>query len=222
MEKIREFFRQKGWKRLKKSDWAAIALLGVLLLIIAMPSGSKTAVSTTDNFGTVSGTEAEETTEKEDYSAYLENKLERVLAQMEGVGRVTVMITVSDNGESVVEKDASESSTTTTENDSSGGVRTVERTKPLDTVLAELLELDRVTLIHCGGQDRIAAEREQWNDGSNTLCIAPGKVVVYDRNSITHRILADYGVTVLEIPSSELSRGRGGPRCMSMPFVREG
>ena len=106
--------------------------------------------------------------------------------------------------------------------DGSGGVRTVERTKPLDTVLAELLELDRVTLIHCGGQDRIAAEREQWNDGSNTLCIAPGKVVVYDRNSITNRILADYGVTVLEIPSSELSRGRGGPRCMSMPFVREG
>ena len=105
--------------------------------------------------------------------------------------------------------------------DGSGGVRTVERTKPLDTVLAELLELDRVTLIHCGGQDRIAAEREQWNDGSNTLCIAPGKVVVYDRNSITNRILADYGVTVLEIPSSELSRGRGGPRCMSMPFVRE-
>ena len=106
--------------------------------------------------------------------------------------------------------------------DGSGGVRTVERTKPLDTVLAELLELDRVTLIHCGGQDRIAAEREQWNDGSNTLCIAPGKVVVYDRNSITNRILADYGVTVLEIPSSELSRGRGGPRCMSMPFAREG
>lgn len=106
--------------------------------------------------------------------------------------------------------------------DGSGGVRTVERTKPLDTVLAELLELDRVSLIHCGGQDRIAAEREQWNDGSNTLCIAPGKVVVYDRNSITNRILADYGVTVLEIPSSELSRGRGGPRCMSMPFVREG
>ena len=106
--------------------------------------------------------------------------------------------------------------------DGSGGVRTVERTKPLDTVLAELLELERVTLIHCGGQDRIAAEREQWNDGSNTLCIAPGKVVVYDRNNITNRILEDHGVTVLEIPSSELSRGRGGPRCMSMPLMREG
>ena len=63
--------------------------------------------------------------------------------------------------------------------------------------------------------------REQWNDGSNTLCIAPGKVVVYDRNYITNGILRENGVEVLEMPSSELSRGRGGPRCMSMPLWRE-
>ena len=91
----------------------------------------------------------------------------------------------------------------------------------LPEVLAAHLELDRVTMIHCGGKDRIAAEREQWNDGSNTLCIAPGKVVVYDRNDITNRLLEENGVQVLEMPSSELSRGRGGPRCMSMPLVRE-
>lgn len=67
----------------------------------------------------------------------------------------------------------------------------------------------------------MASEREQWNDGSNTLCIAPGKVVVYDRNYITNGILRENGVEVLEMPSSELSRGRGGPRCMSMPLWRE-
>lgn len=91
----------------------------------------------------------------------------------------------------------------------------------LEEVLAEALELDKVTLIKCGGGDRITAEREQWNDGSNTLCIAPGKIIVYERNDVTNAILRDHGLTVLEIPSSELSRGRGGPRCMSMPLVRE-
>lgn len=98
-------------------------------------------------------------------------------------------------------------------------VRTVER--PLADALKEYLHLDHVTLINCGGKDRIASEREQWNDGSNTLCIAPGKVVVYDRNYITNAILRENGITVLEMPSSELSRGRGGPRCMSMPLWRE-
>ena len=73
----------------------------------------------------------------------------------------------------------------------------------------------------CRYNDRIVSEREQWNDGSNTLCVAPGKVIVYDRNAITNEILRDHGLTVLEMPGSELSRGRGGPRCMSMPLERE-
>ncbi len=91
----------------------------------------------------------------------------------------------------------------------------------LAAALAAHLELDKISLIHCGGRNRIASEREQWNDGSNTLAIAPGKVVVYDRNNITNQILREHGVQVLEIASSELSRGRGGPRCMSMPLLRE-
>ena len=61
----------------------------------------------------------------------------------------------------------------------------------------------------------------QWNDGSNTLCVRPGTVIAYDRNYITNSLLKDQGITVLEIPGSELSRGRGGPRCMSMPLERE-
>ena len=91
----------------------------------------------------------------------------------------------------------------------------------LEKILCEALQLDEVTLIKCGGGDRITAEREQWNDGSNTLCIAPGTIVVYERNNVTNDILRDHGINVLEIPSSELSRGRGGPRCMSMPLWRE-
>ena len=88
-------------------------------------------------------------------------------------------------------------------------------------LLLSHLGLDRAQLIRCGGGDYIAAQREQWNDGSNTLCVAPGVVVVYDRNNVTNQILRESGITVLELPSSELSRGRGGPRCMSMPLCRE-
>lgn len=78
-----------------------------------------------------------------------------------------------------------------------------------------------VQLIMCGGGDAICADREQWNDGSNTLCVSPGKVVVYERNVETNKTLRAAGLQVLEMPSAELSRGRGGPRCMSMPLVRE-
>ena len=101
-----------------------------------------------------------------------------------------------------------------------GSLRVRERTEPLETVLAEALGRDRVTLIRCGGKDSIASEREQWNDGSNTLCLAPGRIVVYDRNYVTNDILRSHGLEVFEMPSSELSRGRGGPRCMSMPLQR--
>ena len=90
----------------------------------------------------------------------------------------------------------------------------------LEDILKRYLHLDRVRLIRCGGGSPIAAEREQWSDGSNTLCIRPGVVLVYDRNYMTNQILNDSGVKTLEMPSSELSRGRGGPRCMSMPLVR--
>ena len=90
----------------------------------------------------------------------------------------------------------------------------------LEDILAKYTRTDHVKLINCGGDDLIASAREQWNDGSNTLCIAPGKIVVYERNDVTNAILRDEGIQVLEMPSAELSRGRGGPRCMSMPLIR--
>lgn len=91
----------------------------------------------------------------------------------------------------------------------------------LEHVLRTVLSKPSVTLIECGGGDEIAAAREQWNDGSNTLAIAPGVVVTYDRNYVTNQRLRDHGIEVLEISGAELGRGRGGPRCMSMPLVRE-
>ena len=89
----------------------------------------------------------------------------------------------------------------------------------LKQLLSNICETE-VRMISCGGDDMIAAQREQWNDASNTLCIAPGKVIVYDRNEITNSLLKENGIQIIEIPSYELSRGRGGPRCMSMPLQR--
>ena len=102
-----------------------------------------------------------------------------------------------------------------------GKVHIREEQGRLEDILKKHLELEKVTLIKCGSDSPIDAAREQWSDGSNTLAIAPGEVVVYERNYVTNRILEDNGITVHTIPCSELSRGRGGPRCMSMPFVRE-
>jgi arginine deiminase len=92
----------------------------------------------------------------------------------------------------------------------------------LSTVLKEHLNLSTVNLIRCGDGDRIAGSREQWSDGSNTLAISPGKVACYNRNHVTNKALRRNNIEVLEFESYELSRGRGGPRCMSMPLIREG
>ncbi len=67
----------------------------------------------------------------------------------------------------------------------------------------------------------VQAEREQWNDANNVLAIRPGEVVAYERNAATNAILEEAGVAVRRIPSYELPRGRGGPRCMACPLVRD-
>lgn len=90
----------------------------------------------------------------------------------------------------------------------------------LSDILKTVLNVDDINLIPCGNGDPIAAPREQWNDGSNTLAVKPGVVVTYNRNYVSNQLLRENGIKVIEVPSSELSRGRGGPRCMSMPLHR--
>lgn len=104
--------------------------------------------------------------------------------------------------------------------DGGSGIHVKEIHDTLEDILEKYVGCP-VDLIPCGGGDRVAAEREQWNDGSNTLCIAPGTIIVYERNDVTNALLKEKGLNVLEMPSAELSRGRGGPRCMSMPIWRE-
>ncbi|MFI2782755.1 arginine deiminase [Streptomyces sp. ALB3] len=81
------------------------------------------------------------------------------------------------------------------------------------------LGLDRVRVLQTR-QDSYGSEREQWNDGSNLLAVAPGSVVAYEVNEHSNRMLEDNGIEVLPIRGDQLGRGRGGPRCMSCPVER--
>ena len=102
-----------------------------------------------------------------------------------------------------------------------GEITIREMSDTLEHILEDATGVDQIKLIPCGGGDPIAAAREQWSDGSNTLAVAPGKICVYARNTVTNDALYKEGLELLVCPSAELSRGRGGPRCMSMPFWRE-
>lgn len=101
------------------------------------------------------------------------------------------------------------------------GEITIEHYTDIKEVLKKALNKPEIDLIPTGNGDPIVAPREQWNDGSNTLAIAPGEVVTYNRNYVSNDLLREHGILVHEVRSSELSRGRGGPRCMSCPIVRE-
>ena len=88
------------------------------------------------------------------------------------------------------------------------------------TAAAEAMGIDTLHQIDTG-LDPVTAEREQWDDGNNTLAIGPRLTVAYERNEQTNARLEQHGIEVLAIRGSELGSGRGGPRCMSCPIERD-
>lgn len=103
----------------------------------------------------------------------------------------------------------------------SDGVRTQPVGSDWSKVLADALGESSVRLIPVGNGDEIQGFWEMWNLGGNVLTLAPGLVVCYDRNKITLDLLDKAGIEVRTFEGAELSRGRGGARCMSVPIIRE-
>lgn len=101
-----------------------------------------------------------------------------------------------------------------------GRLMRLEQKEDWQRAVAETLGFDKLRLIKMAAKDKEETAREQWHDGCNTLAIAPGKVVTYNRNINSAKLLRDNGIEVLELEGPELGRGRGGPRCMSMPLNR--
>lgn len=101
-----------------------------------------------------------------------------------------------------------------------GGDFKIEENGDLFPVVAEALCVSDLRILRTP-IDKMGAEREQWNDGTNFLAVAPGVILGYERNTITNRYLTDEGITVVPVVGEELGRGRGGPRCLTCPIERE-
>jgi arginine deiminase len=97
---------------------------------------------------------------------------------------------------------------------------TVSGPQPFVVAAAAAMGIDRLRVIDTG-LDPVTAEREQWDDGNNTLALAPRLAVAYERNTVTNEALEAAGIEVLRMAGSELGSGRGGPRCMSCPITRD-
>jgi arginine deiminase len=101
------------------------------------------------------------------------------------------------------------------------GRRGVRAERVGDLVEAISAAIGRGIRVINAGIDNDVAQREQWDDGTNLLAVAPGVVVAYERNTRANANLRDHGIEVLTIPGSEIARGRGGPRCLTCPVARD-
>jgi arginine deiminase len=141
------------------------------------------------------------------------------IAQERATMHLDTVCTMVDVDAVVMYPNVADALTAFTVTDAGDGQPTVTAPRPFLEAAAEAMGIDRLRIIDTG-LDPVTAEREQWDDGNNTLAIAPRLCVAYERNIETNSQLERAGIEVVAISGSELGSGRGGPRCMSCPVTR--
>jgi arginine deiminase len=142
------------------------------------------------------------------------------ITQERATMHLDTILTMVDTDAAVIYPAMVDSLTAYTVTSSPDGELAVSGPAPFLPTAAAAMGIDRLRTIDTG-LDPVTAEREQWDDGNNTLAIAPRLAVAYERNTETNARLVDAGIEVVQISGSELGSGRGGPRCMSCPVRRD-
>ena len=186
--KIKEFFQNKAWKKWDKSQWAIIVLTGVLLMILAIPTEHKKQETMTQKKNEIE-TVTENGTAQKDYVREMENRLKETLSAIEGAGRVEVMITLEDMGESVVEKDTVKESSDLQETDKEGGIRTDRK-----------VQVTGETVYEEGGSEKTPfVGKEMTPKIAGVLVVAQGGENTVVKQNISEAVMALFQIDVNRI-----------------------
>lgn len=189
-KKTGDFFAKfsiKNIRNLKKDQLLILLLLGILLVVIAIPAGREDEAAGSGVLESGSGEETVEGTagSQAEYVKYMEEKLADTLSQIEGAGEVTVMITLESSAERIVEKDETYEGETVTESDSQGGSRDTDQSSREETTV----------YAQGDGQDGTPyISKELSPKIGGVVVIAPGGDKAQVKQNITEAVEALFGV----------------------------
>ncbi len=185
--RLKDFFQKKAWKKWDKSQWTILILTGILLMVVAIPTGERKEKESKIQENPEQ--QIQDMTSQKDYAQELEVKLKDTLSKINGVGEVEVMVTLEDMGESVVEKDQTNETSDLQETDSTGGVR---REQNVQTTRATVYGEE-------GDQKSPFVGKEMMPKVSGVLVVAQGGEDTVVKQNISEAVMALFQIDVNRI-----------------------